>query len=87
MKNINRLGTPCFLLDLDKLEQNIREMANLCQANGKKLCPMVKTHKSGEIAALQAAQGADSFLAGTIDEAEMLVSSGYRANSSCEENA
>ena len=79
VKNINRLGTPCFLLDLDKLEQNIQEMANLCQANGKKLCPMVKTHKSGEIAALQAAQGADSFLAGTIDEAEMLVSSGYRS--------
>ncbi|HWR43393.1 MAG TPA: alanine racemase [Sporomusa sp.] len=65
-------------MDLDKLELNIREMAELCKTNGKKLCPMVKTHKSTGIAALQAAHGSDSFLVGTLDEAERLQQQDYQ---------
>ena len=69
MTTVSDLGTPCCLLDLDILEKNLADMAALCQGNGKKLYPMVKTHKSAYIAARQAAHGADGFLAGTLDEA------------------
>ena len=78
MTTVSDLGTPCCLLDLDILERNLADMAALCQGNGKKLYPMVKTHKSAYIAARQAAHGADGFLAGTLDEAEMLAANGHR---------
>lgn len=78
MIKIEQLTTPSFLVNLDKLEANIEELEELCKANGKKLCPMVKTHKSSEIAALQVTHGADSFLVGTLDEAEKLVQYGHR---------
>ncbi len=74
----NALPTPSFLVDLDKLEQNIREMGELCKANGKELWPMVKTHKSSQIAKMQGQAGAQGYLVGTIDEAEMLVEQGFK---------
>ncbi len=77
MKKIEALTTPSFLLDLTKLEENLKDMAELCRSYGKKLCPMVKTHKSAAIAALQAKYGLDSFLTGTLDEAEMLIANGH----------
>ena len=73
MTTVNDLSTPCCLLDLDILEKNLADMAALCLGNGKKLYPMVKTHKSAYIAARQAAHGADGFMVGTLDEAEMLA--------------
>lgn len=78
MIKTHQLTTPRFLVDLDKFEQNIKETAELCQSNGKKLCPMVKTHKSVEVAAIQQTHGAASFLAGTLDEAEKLVEHGFQ---------
>ncbi|MDU4961677.1 MAG: alanine racemase [Sporomusaceae bacterium] len=78
MSHINELHTPAFLVDMDKVEKNIAAMASLCKQNGKKLCPMVKTHKSAQLAAMQAAAGVDGFLAGTLDEAEMLAAQGHQ---------
>lgn len=78
MKRINQLTTPSFLVDLDKMEQNINDTAELCKINRKLLCPMVKTHKSIEIANLQKAHGATGFLVGTLDEAEKLVQHGFK---------
>ncbi|MBP2637986.1 MAG: alanine racemase domain protein [Firmicutes bacterium] len=75
---IEQLTTPNFLVDLDKLEENIKDMAKMCREKGKKLCPMVKTHKSAAIAALQAEFGIEGFLIGTIDEAEMLIQQGFK---------
>jgi len=63
---------------LDKMERNIQEMSALCESNGKKLCPMIKTHKSSELAKMQAQYGATSFLVGTVTEAEQLVKSGQQ---------
>ncbi|HHW56994.1 MAG TPA: amino-acid racemase [Clostridia bacterium] len=78
MKNILDLPTPSFLVDLDKLESNIKEMAEMCKKNGKQLWPMVKTHKSTFIAEIQQNHGAKGFLVGTIDEAEKLVEKGFK---------
>ena len=44
----------------------------------KKLWPMVKTHKSGEIAFMQQKYGASGFLCGTLDECEFLMRSGIK---------
>ncbi|WP_312202395.1 alanine racemase [Anaerospora hongkongensis] len=78
MTRINQLITPSFLVDLDKMEQNSSNTAELCKNNGKMLCPMVKTHKSMAIANLQKAHGAAGFMAGTLDEAEELVQHGFQ---------
>lgn len=75
---IMELTTPSFLVDMDLLEENIREMASLCRDKGKELWPMVKTHKSVAIAKLQQQAGVSGFLTGTLDEAEMLVDNGIR---------
>lgn len=74
---IGDLATPAFLVDLDILEGNIKFMADLCREKKVELWPMVKTHKSTEIAGLQAAAGARGFLTGTLDEAEGLIEHGF----------
>ncbi len=75
--NIRDLATPSFLLDLDALEANLRDMAAACERSGVELWPMVKTHKSTVIARLQREYGAAGFLTGTLDEAEQLVANGF----------
>ena len=72
------LDTPAIVLDLDILENNIRRYAEAARQSGKHLWPMVKTHKSLEIARLQAEAGCTGFLCGTLDEAEALAEAGYR---------
>ena len=75
---IDVLPTPVMLLDLDILEENIRTYAEKAKACGKALWPMVKTHKSSEIAAMQADAGCEGFLCGTLDEAEQLAADGFQ---------
>jgi D-serine deaminase-like pyridoxal phosphate-dependent protein len=75
--HITDMETPAFLVELDTLEANIADMAAQCRCNGIELWPMVKTHKSSEIANMQAALGAQGFLTGTLDEAECLIERGF----------
>lgn len=77
LKSIFDLSTPSFLVDMDILEDNIKNMGDLCKINNKKLYPMIKTHKSTYIANLQKQYGAQGFLTGTIDEAQKLVDTGF----------
>ncbi len=75
---ISEVYTPAVLLDLDSMEKNLRRFADAAAAHGKELWPMVKTHKSLELAALQARAGAAGFLCGTLDEVEALAAAGHR---------
>ncbi|MFA7673100.1 MAG: alanine racemase [Clostridia bacterium] len=68
------LRTPLTLIDKEKLKNNINRMQMLCDKNGKKLMPMMKTHKSSYIAKMQLKAGAYGFLCGTIDECELAYS-------------
>ncbi|RCW78654.1 D-serine deaminase-like pyridoxal phosphate-dependent protein [Halanaerobium sp. DL-01] len=70
-------STPSFFVDLDILDMNIESMAEMCKKNNKELWPMVKTHKSMQIAQMQAKKGTAGFLAGTVLEAEKLVEAGF----------
>ncbi|MEI6856329.1 alanine racemase [Psychrilyobacter sp.] len=71
--HIDNLTTPCFLLNLDILERNIKKFQRLANANKTQLWPMLKTHKSTEITRMQVEAGAAGVLTGTIDEAEAVV--------------
>jgi len=69
---ISNVQTPAILLDLDILERNIKNFHQMATSRGKKLWPMIKTHKSTEIAYIQLNNGATGFLCGTLDECESI---------------
>lgn len=75
---INELCTPATLLDLDAAAHNMEKYAESAKRAGKQIWPMLKTHKSLELAKAQAEAGASGFLCGTLDEAEMLCEAGYK---------
>lgn len=71
--NVKDLTTPCFLVDIDILEENIRGFQRIADKNNTQLWPMLKTHKSTEITKMQIEAGAEGVLTGTLDEAEAVV--------------
>lgn len=75
---IYELSTPSFLIDLDQMEANIKSVQKLCDDNSKELWPMVKTHKSSQLAKMQMEAGAKGFLVGTLDEAKILAQKGAK---------
>lgn len=74
--NKNDLQTPAILLNLDAMEKNLRQAQALAEKNAKQIWPMIKTHKSTELALLQKEIGAKGFLCGTLDECEALLNAG-----------
>lgn len=68
--------TPIVLLDMDKLEKNIKEMTQLAVESGVKLRPHTKVHESPFIAKLQINAGACGIEVGTVDRAKCMVDAG-----------
>ena len=75
--NINDIQTPAILLNLPSMEGNLKKYSEEAKKYGKQIWPMIKTHKSVELARLQQEQGAAGFLCGTLDEAEALCEAGF----------
>ena len=75
-KSVQSLNTPAILVDLDKLEANIREMTRLATEAGVKLKPHTKIHECVDIAKMQIEAGACGIEVGAIEQAEPMVSSG-----------
>lgn len=75
--NINEIQTPAILVDLDVLHHNLNKYAEEAAKYNKQIWPMIKTHKSIEMATLQRQYGATGFLCGTLDEAEALCEAGF----------
>jgi D-serine deaminase-like pyridoxal phosphate-dependent protein len=73
------LNTPCLLVDIDALDRNIGRMAAFAAANGLKLRPHAKTHKSVEVARRQIVAGACGVCCAKIGEAEVLAEGGITA--------
>jgi D-serine deaminase-like pyridoxal phosphate-dependent protein len=71
------LDTPALLVDLDRLEHNIAEMARTAQAGGKALRPHTKTHKTPEIARMQVQAGARGLTVAKLGEAEVMADAGF----------
>ncbi len=70
------LPTPALVVDIDKLESNVAQMADYAKQVGVSLRPHVKTHKTPEIARRQVAAGAIGICCATIREAEAMARAG-----------
>jgi D-serine deaminase-like pyridoxal phosphate-dependent protein len=70
------LDTPAVLIDLDKLEANIKEMCHAAAEAGIKLRPHVKIHQCPEIAKMQIAAGAHGVEVGLVDQAIVMAEAG-----------
>jgi D-serine deaminase-like pyridoxal phosphate-dependent protein len=75
---IEELDTPSMLIDLDRMEQNIRRWQARASAAGVALRPHVKTHKLPVIAQMQLAAGAAGITVAKLAEAEVFAAHGCR---------
>jgi D-serine deaminase-like pyridoxal phosphate-dependent protein len=72
------LDTPVLCIDLDRMEENIRKMGQLCRAHGVQWRPHEKCHKTPAIAHLELAAGAIGVTCAKVGEAEVMASGGIR---------
>ncbi len=69
-------GTPCAVIDMDKVERNIARIQAACEAAGVANRPHIKTHKSPMLAKMQIAVGAAGITCQKIGEAEVMADAG-----------
>ncbi len=69
-------GTPCVVIDLDRVERNIARVQELCDRAGVANRPHIKTHKSPVLARMQAAAGARGITCQKLGEAEVMADGG-----------
>jgi D-serine deaminase-like pyridoxal phosphate-dependent protein len=73
---VESLPTPALLLDLPAARRNIARMADAIATMPAALRPHVKTHKSPDLAGMQAEAGAQGFSTATVWEAVVLAEAG-----------
>lgn len=66
------LDTPAILVDLDRVEANLSEMAEYARVNALHIRPHIKSHKSLYMAAKQISYGARGLCVATASEAEVM---------------
>ena len=69
----SQINTPALVLDLERMQLNIRKMQQLADAHKKQLRPHIKTHKSVLIARQQLSMGATGITAAKVSEAEVMA--------------
>ena len=69
-------GTPCAVIDMDKVERNIARVQAACAAAGVANRPHIKTHKSPMLAKMQIAAGASGVTCQKLGEAEVMADAG-----------
>lgn len=72
-RTLAQLTTPAVLIDLDKVERNIRRLQDYADRHGLKVRPHIKTHKLPQIAAMQLRAGAIGVTCQKVSEAEAMV--------------
>jgi D-serine deaminase-like pyridoxal phosphate-dependent protein len=75
---IEEVETPALLVDLDKLEKNLRTMADYIKTVRAELRPHAKTHKTPEVAQRQIAAGALGITCAKLGEAEVMADAGIQ---------
>lgn len=70
------LETPCVLIDLDRVEANLKRAQDYADAHGLKLRPHVKTHKLPRFALRQVELGAVGVTCQKLGEAEIMADAG-----------
>jgi len=77
LTTIHDLPTPALLVDLDRLEANLRSMQDRADVQGVALRPHIKTHKSLAIARRQRDLGARGITCAKPSEAAVFVDGGF----------
>lgn len=70
-------GTPCAVVDLDRVDRNIARLQERCRAAGIANRPHIKTHKSPVIAQMQKTAGATGITCQKLGEAEIFAAAGF----------
>lgn len=70
---LDSLATPAAVVDLDRVEANLRRVATYAHEHGLRWRPHTKTHKTAELAALQRQAGAAGVTVATPREAEVMA--------------
>ena len=73
---ISELETPVPVIDLDRVEANLKKMQDYCDAHGLKLRPHIKTHKIPAFAHRQVELGACGITCQKLGEAEVMSQAG-----------
>lgn len=76
MHRDDQIDTPSLIVDLDVVEHNVIEMAEVARRSGVTLRPHVKTHKAPEIARMQIDAGAHGIAVAKLGEAEVMADAG-----------
>jgi len=76
--NLENLPTPCVLIDLKIVEQNIERMAQIAKKSVAALRPHTKTHKIPYLASRQIEKGAAGITVAKISEAEVMAAHGIK---------
>src|SRR5215472_6847729 len=69
-------GTPCAVIDMDKVERNIARVQAACDAVGVANRPHIKTHKNPMLAQMQIKAGARGITCQKVGEAEVMADAG-----------
>src|SRR6201987_6483634 len=69
-------GTPCAVIDMDRVERNIARVQATCDAAAIANRPHIKTHKSPVLAQLQVKAGSKGITCQKIGEAEVMAEAG-----------
>ncbi|RYE87680.1 MAG: D-TA family PLP-dependent enzyme [Hyphomicrobiales bacterium] len=75
-RSIAELETPCVLIDLDRVEANLKRAQEHADANGYALRPHIKTHKLPRFAKRQVELGARGITVQKLGEAEVMANAG-----------
>lgn len=78
LRDIQDLDTPAVVVDLDRVEENLRMGAEYAARTGATLRPHTKTHKSPFFAQRQIAHGATGICVAKVGEAEVMADAGFR---------
>lgn len=70
---LDELLTPAAIVDLDRMEANLRRMSDYAAAHSLALRPHTKTHKSPQLAAQQIALGAAGLTVAQLHEAQVMA--------------
>ena len=76
MTTIDDLDTPAVLIDIDRVEANLKRAQAHADANGYRLRPHIKTHKLPRFAKRQVELGAVGITAQKLGEAEVMADAG-----------
>lgn len=71
--SLDMMTTPAALVDLDRVDANLKRVATYTRQHGLRWRPHTKTHKTPELTALQLAAGAQGVTVATVREAEVMA--------------